>query len=59
MEQSAYLGSAIAGLVYCALGARLLRLGCRGETAPERVLGLAFLAPARYRRRIEASAIPT
>ncbi|HEX9814488.1 MAG TPA: hypothetical protein VGB31_06030, partial [Myxococcota bacterium] len=43
MEDSAYIGSTLAGLVYFALGVRLLRLGLRAGSAPERLLGLAFL----------------
>jgi hypothetical protein len=43
MEGNAYIGSAIAGLIYCVLGARLLRLGIRTRSAAERLLGLTFL----------------
>ena len=43
MEGSAYIGSAIAGLVYCVLGARLVRLGIRTRSAAEWLLGLSFL----------------
>jgi hypothetical protein len=43
MEGNAYIGSAIAGLVYCVLGARLVRLGIRTRSAAEWLLGLSFL----------------
>ena len=44
MEGNAYIGSAIAGLVYCVLGARLVRLGIRTRSAAEWLLGLTFLS---------------
>ncbi len=44
MEESAYIGSAISGLVYFALGARLVWLGIRTGSTTERLLGLSFLA---------------
>jgi hypothetical protein len=43
MEGNAYIGSAIAGLVYFVLGARLVRLGSRTGSAAEWLLGLTFL----------------
>jgi len=43
VEGNAYIGSAIAGLVYCVLGARLVRLGIRARSAAEWLLGLSFL----------------
>ena len=43
MEESAYIGSALSGLVYFALGARLVWLGIRTGSTPERLLGLSFL----------------
>lgn len=43
MDESAYIGSAVAGLVYCVLGARLVRLGIRTRSATEWLLGLTFL----------------
>ncbi len=43
MEESAYIGSVVAGLVYFALGARLVWLGIRTGSTPERLLGLSFL----------------
>jgi hypothetical protein len=43
VEESAYIGSAIAGLAYFVLGARLVRLGIRTKSAAERLLGLTFL----------------
>jgi hypothetical protein len=43
MEGNAYIGSAIAGLVYFVLGARLVRLGSRAGSAAEWLLGLTFL----------------
>jgi hypothetical protein len=43
VEESAYIGSAAAGLVYFVLGARLVRLGIRTRSAAERLLGLTFL----------------
>jgi hypothetical protein len=43
VEESIYFGSAIAGLVYFVLGARLVRLGIRTRSAAEWLLGLTFL----------------
>jgi hypothetical protein len=43
VEESAYIGSAAAGLVYFLLGARLVRLGIRTGSAAEGLLGLTFL----------------
>jgi hypothetical protein len=43
VEESAYIGSAAAGLVYFVLGARLVRLGSRTRSAAEWLLGLTFL----------------
>ncbi len=43
MEGSVYIGSAVAGLVYFVLGARLARLGIRTRSAAESLLGLTFL----------------
>ncbi len=43
MEESAYIGSAAAGLAYLVLGARLVVLGIRTRSAAERLLGLVFL----------------
>jgi hypothetical protein len=43
VEEMPYIGSAIAGLVYFVLGARLIRLGIRTKSAAERLLGLTFL----------------
>jgi hypothetical protein len=48
MQASDYIGSAIAGLIYFALGIRLLRLGMRARSAPERLLGLTFLLWTLY-----------
>jgi hypothetical protein len=39
VEESGYLGAAIAGLVYCALGTRLLRLAARSRSASDWLLG--------------------
>jgi len=44
VEESAYIGSAAAGLAYSVLGARLVRLGIRTRSAAEKLLGLTFLA---------------
>jgi hypothetical protein len=41
--ESAYIGSAAAGLVYFVLGARLVPLGIRTKSAAEWLLGLTFL----------------
>ena len=43
MDESAYIGSVVAGLVYCVLGVRLTRLGIRTRSATEWLLGLTFL----------------
>ena len=43
MEESAYIGLTVAGLVYFALGARLVWLGIRAGSNGERLLGLTFL----------------
>jgi hypothetical protein len=43
VEESAYIGTAAAGLVYFVLGARLVRLGIRTRSATEKLLGLTFL----------------
>lgn len=43
MEESAYIGSAAAGLVYFALGIRLIRLAIRTRSAAEWLLGSSFL----------------
>ena len=43
MEESAYIGSAAAGLVYLVLGASLTRLGIRTKSAAECLLGLTFM----------------
>ncbi len=43
MEESAYIGSAAAGLVYFVLAARLVPLGIRNRSAAEWLLGLVFL----------------
>jgi hypothetical protein len=43
VEESAYIGSAAAGLVYFVLGARLVRLGIRARSTAEWLLGLIFL----------------
>jgi len=44
VQESAYIGSAAAGLVYFVLGTRLVRLGIRTRSAAESLLGLTFLA---------------
>jgi len=43
MEDHAYVGELLAGIVYLIAGARLLRLGQRTREAPERLLGATFL----------------
>jgi len=43
VEESAYIGSAAAGLVYFVLAARLVPLGIRNRSAAEWMLGLVFL----------------
>jgi heme/copper-type cytochrome/quinol oxidase subunit 4 len=43
MEDDAYIGGAIAGLLYLVAGTRLARLSVRTGEAPERLLGLTFL----------------
>jgi hypothetical protein len=43
MEDHAYIGELIAGIVYLIAGVRLLRLGQRTREAPERLLGATFL----------------
>jgi hypothetical protein len=43
VEESAYIGSAAAGLVYFVLAARLVPLGIRNRSAAEWLLGLTFL----------------
>jgi hypothetical protein len=43
VQASDYIGSAIAALIFFTLGIRVLRLGLRTRSAPERVLGLTFL----------------
>jgi hypothetical protein len=43
VEESAYIGSAAASLVYFVLGARLVRLGIRTRSTAEKLLGLVFL----------------
>ena len=43
MEGNIFIGSATAGLVYCVLGVRLIRLGIRTRSAAEWLLGLTFL----------------
>jgi hypothetical protein len=44
MEDHAYIGELLAGIVYLIVGVRLLRLGQRTREAPERLLGVTFLA---------------
>ncbi len=44
MEDHAYIGELLAGIVYLIAGIRLLRLSQRTGEAPERLLGAAFLA---------------
>jgi hypothetical protein len=49
MEESAYIGELLAGIVYLIVGIRLLRLGQRTREAPERLLGaMFFLTGASY-----------
>jgi len=43
MEDNAYIGELIGGLVYLIVGLRLVRLGQRTGEAPERLLGACFL----------------
>ncbi len=43
MEDNAYIGELLAGIVYLTVGVRLLRLGQRSGEAPERWLGACFL----------------
>jgi hypothetical protein len=43
MEDHAYLGELLSGIVYLIAGLRLLRLGRRTGEAPERLLGATFL----------------
>jgi hypothetical protein len=43
MEDNAYIGGAIAGLVYLVAGFRLVRLSFQTREAPERLLGVTFL----------------
>ena len=43
MEDHAYIGELLAGIVYLIAGVRLLRLGKRTGEAPERLLGATFL----------------
>ena len=43
MEESAYIGSAFAGLAYLVVGIRLLRLSARTRSNAERLIGLTFL----------------
>jgi hypothetical protein len=43
VEESAYIGSAAAAVVYFVLGTRLVWLSIRTRSAPESVLGLTFL----------------
>lgn len=43
MEDHAYIGELLAGIVYLIAGFRLLRLGQRTRKAPERLLGAMFL----------------
>jgi hypothetical protein len=42
MEESAYLGGVVAGLVYFAAAVRLIRLSWRSQKSPELMLGLAL-----------------
>ena len=59
MEGNAYIGSAIAGLVYFVLGAHLVRLGGRTGSAAEWLLGLTFLIWAlSYALWVIALALP-
>jgi hypothetical protein len=43
MEDNAYIGELLAGIVYLIAGVRLLRLGQRTGQVPEKLLGVAFL----------------
>jgi hypothetical protein len=43
MEDNAYIGDVIAGLVFVAVGLRLLRLAVKTSGAPERLLSASFL----------------
>ena len=43
MEENAYLGDVIAGLIFFAAGARLLRLAVQSGREPERLLSASFL----------------
>jgi hypothetical protein len=43
MEENAYIGDVIAGFVFLAAGARLLRLAVKTGRAPERLLSASFL----------------
>jgi hypothetical protein len=43
MEDSAFIGGVIAGIVYLAAGIRLVRLSWRTQASPELMLGLAFI----------------
>ena len=44
MEDHAYIGELLAGIVYLIVGSRLLRLGQRMRESPEKLLGMIFLA---------------
>ncbi len=46
MEEHAYIGELLAGIVYLIAGIRLLRLSQRTGEAPERLLGASFCAMA-------------
>jgi hypothetical protein len=46
MEEHAYIGELLAGIVYLIAGIRLLRLSQRTGEAPERLLGAAFVTIA-------------
>ena len=43
MEEHAYLGGLIAGLVYFAAGVRLIRLSWKSQKSPELMLGASFV----------------
>ncbi len=43
MEDQAYIGELLAGIVYLTVGVRLLRLGWRTGEVPEKLLGAIFL----------------
>jgi hypothetical protein len=43
MEESAYLGGLIAGLVYFAAGVRLIRLSWKSQKSPELMIGMSFV----------------